>query len=65
MPGTYVWLELSLHNLAGLLVNRSHGAVLVDFTTKFASYVGNNFGDRASASRNGNDRLGSLLHRVL
>ena len=48
---TYIWLELSLQELAGLLADSRHGAVLVDLTSEFTSCIGGDLGDRATSCR--------------
>ena len=42
---TYIWLELPLHNVVGLLVNDCHGAVLVDLSSKLTRLLGSDLGD--------------------
>lgn len=42
---TYIWLELPLHNLVGLLVNDRHGAVLVNLSSKLARLLGSDLRD--------------------
>ena len=42
---TYIWFELSLHNVIGLLVDDLHGAVLVDLASKLTRLFGSDFGD--------------------
>ena len=40
---TYIWLELPLHNVVGLLVNDRHGAVLVNLSSKLTRLLGSDF----------------------
>ena len=62
---TYVRLELSLHDLAGLLADGRHGAVLVNFTSKLTCCVSGDFGDGATPRGDWHDNLRNLLYRVL
>ena len=45
LEDTYIRLELSLHNMVGLLVNDLHGAVLVDLASKLTRLLGSDLGD--------------------
>ena len=55
---TYIWLELPLHNLVGLLVNDRHGAVLVNLSSELARLLGSDLRDGTTSGLSPNsDRL--------